>query len=240
MLVKCWASIYPSLPEYTSPFKHFYATLSECNTPPPPPQNTPLPFHNYTRPSQNLPLPFRIYPLFQQLHATPLKYPPFSQNIPPTFKHLYATLSESIPPPPPPGRSHPLSTTIRSLHKIYPSFPDYTPTFLTPVCNHPRNDPSRPEYTPFPTTICDAPCKIHPSLLEYTPLFTPTLPESTTPFQDNTPPPFSLLYATLPESTPPSQSISPPFEQLYAALPKYTYQNVLPTFTYLGFKWCQV
>ena len=58
------------------------------------------------RPSQNLPLPPRIYPPFQQLYATLPESTPPSQDIPTPFL-----------------------VNIYNPPRIYPSLPEYPPTF---------------------------------------------------------------------------------------------------------------
>ena len=113
----------------------------------------------YTPPYQNTP-PFsttkcdppRIYPppLFSTtilLCDTPRIYP--SQNIPPPFQQLYATLLEITPP---------FENTPPPLLDNYmpPSVSEYIPPHLsTIICDIPRIYPSVTEYAPFSTRFCN-------------------------------------------------------------------------------------
>ena len=95
----------------------------------------------------------------------PSQNPPLL-NIPPPFKHLYATLTESTHPS---RNEYPPFLTNIGLYEtpiIYPSFPEYT-QFYIKWCSQNLPLPSR-IYPPFPTTIGDAP-RIYPALQESTP-----------------------------------------------------------------------
>ena len=126
-----------TLPEYTPPYQNTPPfSTTKCDPPriyPPPPP--------------------RIYPSFQQLYYyatghTPRIYP--SQNIPPPFQQLYATLLEITPPsentPPPPLLDN----------YMPPSVSEYIPPHLsTIICDIPRIYPSVTEYAPFSRRFCN-------------------------------------------------------------------------------------
>ena len=159
-----------------------------------PPRIYPL-FHYYMGHSKILPLPPRKYPLFYNYYATLPESTPPSQNTPPPFLQLCATLTES-------------STSFQNIalfHKymrhsqnvplpprIYPLFNIY----VQPP--PPRIYRSLSEYTLLSTTSCEVP-RIYPSLPEYTPLFQNCIARSQKlliPPKIYTPPP------PTPESTP--------------------------------------
>ena len=213
-------SIYPSLPDYASPFPQVDPTLPKFG-PPSLPEYTlfsttisdapgiysSLPeyislVYDYIymwRFLQNLHLFLRICPLFHLQESIA-----FYQKI--TFFHYYMRRlpdstppSENIPPP--------LSTILFDPPSIYASLPEYTLYFYN-YMRRSHNLPLHPKIYPRFHNYMR-----HSQYLTLPPGIYPFLPEDT---------PHLYNYAMPPESTPPPQNIPLPFKHLYAILPKST------------------
>ena len=135
----------PPLSGYTPPLYWLCEVYSAPRFYPSLPEYTPPLFNNYMRQSQNIPIPP-------------------SQNTPPPFQQLYATLLESSPPS---RIILPFSTTICDPPIIYPSSQNLPP-FQQLYATLPESTPPSRIIPPFSTTICDPPI-IYPFLPEYTP-----------------------------------------------------------------------